>query len=159
MKKFVILVSMLLALSLMISGCTNHIDAESTFNHEEVANDLSELSIQVKLPTTLPFDAYNLISNAYPDDASPSYSLNIFAKPEDKEAISITAVEGKLRTPAFSEEVELSEGKTGYYLEQGDVSTMLWEEDGISYNVQHICEEKSKLYSKKGFIQFVNRFE
>ncbi|TGB04425.1 hypothetical protein [Halobacillus salinus] len=147
------------ALSILLSGCAHHIDAESTFNDKEVAADLEELSIDVKLPTILPFEAYKLMSTAYPEGKAQSYSLNIFARPEDKEVLAITAVEGTLRVPLQAEEVELEVGEVGYYSEQGDVASVVWEDAGVSYQVQHICEENSKLFTKQGFITFINQFE
>lgn len=143
---------------LICTGCTNQIDAESTFDHEEVAEDIEQLTMNVELPTTIPFEPYNIRSSAYPDGDAESYSLSLYAEPEAKEGIAITAVEGNLSTPQQTEKVELAGGRVGYFVEQGDVASMFWEKDNISYHAQHVCEDNRKLFSKESFVEFVNKF-
>ncbi|MBA2173757.1 hypothetical protein H0266_02480 [Halobacillus locisalis] len=143
---------------LICTGCTNQIDAESTFDHEEVAEDMKQLTIHVELPTSIPFEPYDVRSSAYPNGDAESYSLSLYAAPEAKEGIAITAVEGNLSPPKQTEKVELANGRVGYFVEQGDVASMFWEKDNVSYHAQHVCEDNRKLFSKEGFIGFVNQF-
>ncbi|MCA0970227.1 hypothetical protein LCM20_06480 [Halobacillus litoralis] len=143
---------------LICAGCTNRIEAGSTFDKKKVTEDIKGLTMNVKLPTLVPFETFKIMSESSSDNRAESYTLNLFAKPEDKEALSITAVEGNLSPPEETEKVELSEGKVGYFSEQGDIAVMVWEDEDVSYHVQHICEDNRKLFSKNGFVQFVNQF-
>ncbi|TGB03629.1 DUF4367 domain-containing protein [Halobacillus salinus] len=157
MKKLILMIPLLM----IIVGCSSASGLHK-FNNDELSNKTEGLAFNPQLPTELPFEVEQAEFSHPPKVQQPYKTLTFDFYGEDKEHLTVLAVNGGKVSSTSQEEYQevLVSDKSGKYFVDGSGNkTLRWEEGGIHYILEYFAEQSDTKVAKDELIEVAESFK
>ncbi|KAB8138940.1 DUF4367 domain-containing protein [Gracilibacillus oryzae] len=159
MKK--IAVFLLLALCILIIGCSSQSAIPEGFHHYEkkqVESALDQLQFKPELPQYVPIPAEIVVTDRFVDMQTDqeAFDISMFTIDNDIFTIQIYDTE-KAKLTAANEEIQLADNTNAYYSDQPYSKTLTWKKEGITYKLTYRSGEHT--LSKSDLIKVAESFQ